>query len=176
MLLLYAKIKEYRKSFYIPCWDSGGTLLGTPPLIVFRHTWSSSVSAVNPSKHETLNQWLGNVGPTSRTAAQHWPNIGSIVSAVNSQLSMLCLTVCDRDNLALFVCPSIWGRWPSAGLIVGQRRRRWSNIKPALGERLVFVGWRHWDKVKWARVAIILLFFKHGHTMCYLANILPSCL
>ena len=29
--------------------------------------------------------------------------------------------------------------WPNAGLILGQRRRRWPNIKPALGVRLVFV-------------------------------------
>ena len=27
--------------------------------------------------------------------------------------------------------------WPSAGLMLGQRRRRWPTIKPALDERLV---------------------------------------
>ena len=29
-------------------------------------------------------------------------------------------------------------RLPNAGLKLGQRRRRWPNFKPALGERLVF--------------------------------------
>ena len=31
-------------------------------------------------------------------------------------------------------------RWPNAGLMLGQRRRRWHNIKPALGQRLLFTG------------------------------------
>ena len=29
---------------------------------------------------------------------------------------------------------------PSAGLMLAQRRRRWANIDPALGEHLVFAG------------------------------------
>ena len=29
----------------------------------------------------------------------------------------------------------------NAGFMLGQRRRRWPNIKPALDERLVFAGW-----------------------------------
>ena len=29
-------------------------------------------------------------------------------------------------------------RVPNAGFMLGQRRRRWPNIKPALGQRLVF--------------------------------------
>ena len=33
-------------------------------------------------------------------------------------------------------------RLPNAGLMLGQRRRRWANIKAALGERLVFAGIR----------------------------------
>ena len=31
-----------------------------------------------PSKHETLNQSLVDVGPSSTTLAQHQPNIGSM--------------------------------------------------------------------------------------------------
>ena len=31
-------------------------------------------------------------------------------------------------------------RWPNVGLLLGQRRRRWPNCKPALDERLMFVG------------------------------------
>ena len=29
---------------------------------------------------------------------------------------------------------------PNAGLMLGQHRRRWANIEPALGEHLVFAG------------------------------------
>ena len=31
-------------------------------------------------------------------------------------------------------------RWPNAGLMLAQRRRRWANISPALGQRVVFAG------------------------------------
>ena len=31
-------------------------------------------------------------------------------------------------------------RWPNAGLMLAQRRRRWANISPTLGQRLVFAG------------------------------------
>ena len=34
-------------------------------------------------------------------------------------------------------CPSWCGRSPNAGLTLGQRRRRWPNVKPALGELVV---------------------------------------
>ena len=31
-------------------------------------------------------------------------------------------------------------RWPNVGLLLGQRRRRWANSKPTLGQRLMFPG------------------------------------
>ena len=31
-------------------------------------------------------------------------------------------------------------RWVNAGLVLGQRRERWNNIKAVLAQRLVFVG------------------------------------
>ena len=30
--------------------------------------------------------------------------------------------------------------WPDVGLMLGQRRRRWPNIKPTSGQRLVIAG------------------------------------
>ena len=30
--------------------------------------------------------------------------------------------------------------WPNAGLMLAQRRRRWDNFKPALGQQIVFAG------------------------------------
>ena len=36
--------------------------------------------------------------------------------------------------------PANTRRGPNAGLMLGQRRRRWANINPALGPRLVLAG------------------------------------
>ena len=35
------------------------------------------------------------------------------------------------------------GRWHSVGLMLGQRRRRWPNIKPTPGQRLVLPRMGH---------------------------------
>ena len=32
-------------------------------------------------------------------------------------------------------------RWPDVGLLLGQRRRRWANSKPTVGQRLMFAGY-----------------------------------
>ena len=32
-------------------------------------------------------------------------------------------------------------RWPSVGLMLGQRRRRWASVSTTLGQRLVFAKW-----------------------------------
>ena len=34
-------------------------------------------------------------------------------------------------------------RWPNAGLMLHQRRRRWANINPALGQHLAIAGIEH---------------------------------
>ena len=31
-------------------------------------------------------------------------------------------------------------RWSNVGLVFGQRRRRWANVSPTLGQRIVFAG------------------------------------
>ena len=41
--------------------------------------------------------------------------------------------------------PANTKRWPYVGLMLGQRRRRWANIKPTLGQPLVFAGMAHVD-------------------------------
>ena len=43
-----------------------------------------------------------------------------------------------NKNESIF--PANKRRLPSAGLMLGQRRWRWANIKPALGEHIVFAG------------------------------------
>ena len=36
--------------------------------------------------------------------------------------------------------PANTTRWPIAGLVLVQRRRRWTSISPELGQRVVFAG------------------------------------
>ena len=36
--------------------------------------------------------------------------------------------------------PANTRRWTNVGLMLGQRRRRWANIKPTLVQRLVLAG------------------------------------
>ena len=38
------------------------------------------------------------------------------------------------------IIPSSETHWPSAGSTLFQRRRRWPNVKPALGQCVLFVG------------------------------------
>ena len=38
------------------------------------------------------------------------------------------------------IYPGNTGRWVDAGLLLGQRRRWWANIKPALSQCFVFAG------------------------------------
>ena len=40
-------------------------------------------------------------------------------------------------------CPAGMSRRPNAGSMLGRRRRRWTNIEPALGRRLMLAGWPH---------------------------------
>ena len=76
------------------------------------------------SQHEvgllTTVEWIltstGDAGPTFN---RHWVGVGlhcHTRSPVNTRL------------------------WTSAGFMLGQRRRRWARIEPALGQRLVFAG------------------------------------
>ena len=43
--------------------------------------------------------------------------------------------------ICITVCPVNTRCWTNGGLMLGQRRRRWPNIKPALVQRLVFDVW-----------------------------------
>ena len=38
-------------------------------------------------------------------------------------------------------------RWKTVGIMLGQRRRRWPSIIPAVGRRFVLDGWQHF---KWS--------------------------
>ena len=86
-----------------------------------------------------------------------------------------------RGNLVVISDPANRKLWPNVGSMLGQRRRRWLNIEPTLGQCLIFVGkWRDgklgqcWPNVKsagpssnqafylmWAALASIISTSKH---------------
>ena len=71
-------------------------------------------------KHQTLKQCCFNAGPASQTVGQHWANI--------------VLSYCVSDS-ALRMTSGIFQRL-NVDLVLGQRRRRWANTKPAMVQRL----------------------------------------
>ena len=74
-----------------------------------------------PSEHNTC-MTLYNVGSTSKTLGRRCINV----------IQMFC--VCWEGGLSLKHCT-----FRNVGSMLGQRRRRWPNIKTALGECLVGV-------------------------------------
>ena len=67
-------------------------------------------------------------------------------SALISPVSLKPFLGCgDPDPLSLsMVIPSITRRWTSDGLMLAQRRRRWTNIIPTQVQRVVFAVF-NWD-------------------------------
>ena len=75
------------------------------------------------------------VGPTLN---QHWANVSCLLCSVLwNEVSVWGWPTCKHTTVIMTNTRSS----PSAGLMLGQRRRRWSNLNPALGERLLFC----WD-------------------------------
>ena len=56
------------------------------------------------------------------------------IALVQRQVNAVLLLALSEDN------PVNTRRSPNAGSMLGQRRRRWANIEPALGECLVIAG------------------------------------
>ena len=50
---------------------------------------------------------------------------------------LFCFATVDQRSR---LYPTNTRRWPNGGLMLGQRRRRWANISPTLGQRFVFAG------------------------------------
>ena len=86
---------------------------------------------LDPSEHDTLSHnWL-DVGPASQTMGQHWATTGSI------NISYLPGFPNNRGWVIQRKYPVNNRPWPNVGLMLGQRRVRWTNTKPTLGQRLM---------------------------------------
>ena len=56
----------------------------------------------------------------------------------NSRDASRVVLMSDTDRVR--DSPETMRQWPNAGTMLGHRRRRWTNIVPALSERLCFLG------------------------------------
>ena len=81
-----------------------------------------------------------NAGPT---LYQHWVNIlpGCVSHSKNSKVAAICVfPLTHQDPNYITGTHSCKYETPSIGLLLGQRRRRWANSKPTLGQRIMFAG------------------------------------
>ena len=64
-------------------------------------------------------------------------SIGLLMSRldVRIEVGLCCACKCKKGPI-----PTSTTDFPNAGLMLAQRRRRWANISPALGQRVVFDG------------------------------------
>ena len=76
-------------------------------------------------KHRTLNQW---------TLVYCWSDICDAGPAMHQHWLKVCC-------LLGAACPVISIRSPKVDSMLAQRLRRWANIEPTLGERLLFASW-----------------------------------
>ena len=72
-------------------------------------------------------------------------------------------------ELCIYIHPANTSRSPNVGLMLDQRRRRWTNIKPTLGERLVLAGYRatsiyHIRPSKFCGLYVTTIIFAHTYT------------
>ena len=84
------------------------------------------------STHKTLNQCCFTIGPPSTTLVQRWSSTDSTSCVLLGYLFALA------DHSSCFPANTL--RWNNDVLMLGQRRRRWANIKTSLFQRVVFAG------------------------------------
>ena len=101
-------------------WANFSPALGQRAAFVGKVTMNNFVK--QPSKHEKLNQHWVYVGPASQTMGLHWPN------PETGSTSRVCWEEPAKANT--------W-RWIKTGLMLGERRRRWTNNEPTTGHIVV---------------------------------------
>ena len=101
----------------------------------------------------------------------NWPPLRDLLVFESRRIPQLvplsCYWCCHQRLAARWVMdPKHSGeqQTPNAGLMLAQRRRRWANISPALGRRLLFAGWAalQWNSsncrlVKWNKLLLFAI-------------------
>ena len=123
----------------VQCWAS--VVDGGPTL---SQHWSSVSCLLEWCCHPT-----GDIGPMLVYSLRRWPNIEPALEHVSCLLGWCCHPTGDIGPMMVYswasvcyVCkpalprPLLTKRSPNAGSTLGQRRRRWTNIEPALSQAL----------------------------------------
>ena len=99
-----------------------------------RYTVPVYVARSRPSKQGRSNQCWLNDGPPSAKLAQHVVFAGTLI--LRRTFTSMCET--NRRGRLIKLINTI--HCPIVGSMLGQRRRRLTNIAPPLGQCLVFAG------------------------------------
>ena len=92
-----------------------------------------------------FSTWLIQAKVSDMTAQRNDPRFCmSAICGWNLQFQILIQLHWDTFSPAHF--PANTRHWANVGLMLGQRRRRWTNIKPILVQCLVFAGLVQWQK------------------------------
>ena len=93
------------------------------------------------------------------TSAQYWANVSDVVPALSQRLrwSVIRASMCEVSGLiSIHICREAdTSRSPNVGLMLAQRLRRWANINPTLGQRLVFSGEWWMDRCPWTSTTLL---------------------
>ena len=65
------------------------------------------------------------------------------------------LSHASRDRDSALYSQANTTRWPNVGLMLGQRRRRWANISPTVGQRVC------WDDANTVNEGVVILIYRH---------------
>ena len=112
--------------------DESWTYWGTRDLRMGIESSSGAVIVYHVTPPTSRTHWscvLPSHSPDGGTAAQTPP--------VNCLSASLCVKFAHKGILRWMI-PANTRRWVDAGLMLGQRRRRWANLKSALAQRHVF--------------------------------------
>ena len=102
-------------------WSVSGAGVADPDLRKHQRERNRSRHVQDWSRHtHIITQQCANVGPAHVTLSRHWYSIGFLVSAG---------VWCQPPHIPL---SHTTRRWPSAGLLLAHRLRRWANNKPTL--------------------------------------------
>ena len=115
------KIGEMLASFWAIVWYAG---------LVIRNTCKRRAESVD-MYWVSYSRSISQFPPRVMTRANLWWHCRYVISRAE---------MTGRDVTPVNSAPANWSHSPKAGFMLFQRLRRWPNINPALGERLVFAG------------------------------------
>ena len=103
------------------------------------------IHGLSPVSNYKLFNWTGNFTVSFSGIGGRFQGLDvfSLEPWIPSELTFSCR------------CPASTRRWPGVCVTLAQRRRRWANATPTLGERLVLAGKGHSWCERWPKVGSV---------------------